>query len=114
MNNPFSESKRLQKIGLQLEVHKGNRLNIIMKIEEQNYYNSDFTHLSLLKKLKHIEDEIRKLKSDEDYIRGTQTSDVVQNVFNEIDKLMSDFDDNNGEGDLISHEDWKLFRRWGK
>jgi len=45
MYNPFLESERIQKIGLQLQVLYGKRLKIVMDLMEQNYYNSDSTHL---------------------------------------------------------------------
>jgi hypothetical protein len=89
MNNPFSESERLKKIGYEIQLLNEEKYKIIVKLGEQNYYNLDSTHLSLLDNLKKVDDEIRNLKSDRDYIRGTQTSDTVQNVFNKIDKIFS-------------------------
>ena len=111
MYNPFIETERLQKIGYKLQLVLGRRVGIVMDLFEQDYYNMDSTHISLLERLKNIEEEIRILKSDENYIRGTQTSDVVQNLFNKIDNLLDD----KGEDDLYTTpQEWKKFKEMGK
>lgn len=109
MYNPFEEAGRLQKIGLMKQTLMAKRINIFVELNEENYINLDSIHLSLLEKLKTLDDQIKKLESDEKYIKGVESSDVVQKYFNEIDDMFGFEDD-----PIITSEEWEEMRKLGK
>ena len=92
-----------------LNIDSRKRIDVIVELNEENYYNLDNTHLALLERLKTIDDQIKKLESDEKYIRGVETSNLVQNHLNNIDSICGFKDD-----PQITSDEWEKMRELGK
>ena len=83
------------------------KINISKKLYEGNFYNRDSTHLSLLDKLKEVDDEIQKLISEEDSIMKNSTSDIIQTIKNTLELIP-------GEDDKpVPPEVWEIYQRKG-
>ena len=109
MNNPFEDTNKLFVLSFKKQALMAKRIDVIVELNEENYYNLDNTHLALLERLKTIDDQIKKLESDEKYIRGVETSNLVQNHLNNIDSICGFKDD-----PQITSDEWEKMRELGK
>ena len=109
-NKPNSnrEEARLMEILTIKDRLMKEKMNISMKLFEGNFYNRDNTHLSLLDKLKEVDDEIQKLISEEDSIMKNSTSYRIQAMKKALESIP-------GEDDKpVPAEVWELFQKKGK
>ena len=64
MSNPFQESERLRNLENTRFRLTTKRMHLLLDLHEQKYYNMEDTHLRLLKDLKEMDDELKKIESD--------------------------------------------------
>ena len=97
-----------------LEFLFGKRIVIVSELMEQNYYNMDDTHKSLLNQLESIEDEIKEIKSNQGSFptdTGSHWDNLVNNLLNEVDQKISSMEDD----DIYTDSDgWEKFKSLGK
>ena len=84
------------------------KINISQVLWEGEFYNQDSTHLSLLKKLKEVDDKIMELISQENLIVENTRSDDIKNAYEILNNKCP-------EDNLpVPSEMWEIFQNKGK
>jgi len=107
-SNSNRELDRFQEMIDKKDVLMNEHVNICKKLFDGDYYHKDSIHLSLLDKLKQLDDEIQILQSEEIDILKNSTQDIIKTI-NSIQNTESlpDFKP-------VPDELWEIFRNKGK
>ena len=106
-SNSNRELDRLKEIFTTKDKLLKEKINISMKLFEGDFGNGDSTHLSLLDKLKQVDDEIQNLIFEEDSIVKNSTLDKTRTFKNLSEPL-------NKDDKPVPDEVWEIFRKKGK